>query len=185
MNPQKQNKKSKNMSITYVDLDFNKVKQKDETFSGFVVVRDTGKVSHITEFSNGDELGKISFRPTKEPLIFNIQYRDGYTELRYNNGSVSSVYNTKDNFPCGEYIRYDITGNHVVARVFYFDNMDVTSDIISFIGFSGSYSDFNHYELSEDEIFNITVCYGGSFKFHHEIKRSSSRFDEIVRNCIK
>lgn len=169
--------------MTLLNQDFIEVSEKSYNFSGFEVTRDTGKISYIKEYLDGSEIGKISFRPTSEPLIFSVVYQDGYIEQRYNNGGVSCVYNYVGGHLQGEYRRYDIAGD-LQARTFYHESTDITPDIMSFIGFSGSNEEFTKYEFSTDELFNISMRYGSFFKFNHELKRSSARFDEIVRNCL-
>lgn len=178
-------KKSKNMTITYRDMEYNEVHSPSEPFNGFSVVRDTGKISHITIIQDSTEIGKISFRPTNEPLIFSVKFIDGYTEQRYNNGNVSSIYLiTEDGEISGEFIRYDIAGK-LITRAFYDKSREVTDEVKSLVSFRGSDEDFMTYEFSTDEEFNITMRYGGIFKFRHEFTKDSSKFDEIVRNCIQ
>ncbi|AZU98033.1 hypothetical protein SEPL_334 [Salmonella phage SE_PL] len=173
--------------VTYKQKDGTLIKNSNELpqyFTGYKISKDYNKLSSITEFDKGTEIGRISFRPTQQPVIFSVKY-GGYSEERYNNGNVNSVYYTDHNARIyGEYRKYTINGELKTVKYFS-DSSDVTEDIKSFIGFTGDNDSFKTYKFAEDEVFNLYMMYGSKFKFHDEYRIDSSKFDDIMRFCLK
>jgi len=150
-------------------------------FSGYRIQIDHDKISKISEFFKNNELARIIYRPTKTPLIQKVEY-NGHVEERYNNNKVSSKYYMFDKKLYGEYLRYDIHGN-LQSRKYFYEDKDITEEIMSFIGYKDSLIAFMFYSFREDEAFNIMIRYGNHFRFSYESNRDSSEFDEITKYC--
>lgn len=174
--------------VTYKQKDGTVFKPNDnevlDCFTGYKITKDFNKLSNIIEFNEGNPVGKISFRPTQQPVIFSVKY-GGYSEERYNNGNINTVYYTDHyNRVQGEYRKYEVSGELKTVR-YYSNSTDVTEDIKSFIGFKGDSESFNTYKFAEDEVFNIFMLYGSHFKLHDEYRINSVEFDDIMRFCLK
>lgn len=159
-------------------------KQVPDHFTGYKIIKDYNKISSISEYNKGQEIGIIGFRPTRNPVIFSVKY-GGYNDTRYNNGSVCSTchwdYNGKLN---GEYRKLTIQGD--IHTIKYFHNsIDVTEDIKTYIGFNDNIDSFKNYKFTEEEIFSLYMMYGSLFKFYNEYRINSSFFDDIVKFCLK
>ncbi len=152
-----------------------------DEFSGYKIQIDHNKISKITEIENNVVLAKIDYRPTKTTLIHKIEY-NGHVEYRYNNNKVNSLYFEFNNKLYGEYKKFDPTGN-LIERKFYYDNRDITHDVIRFIGYKEDPNEFMNYTFQEDEMFNLMMKYGYYFRFCYESERESSDFDSITKYC--
>lgn len=173
-------------SIQYKDLTGNTYTPKEVSyhFTGYEIKKEHEKLSYITEYLNGEVLGTISFRPTKIPVIFSINYGQ-YREERYNHGGVRVIYLTnQDARLFGEYRRFSSTGELIEVR-YYMDSTEVTTDIMNFVNFGGSNEEFNDYQFGEDEHFNICMKYGAYFKFINEYDYNPQRFNDIVAYCLQ
>lgn len=172
------------MKIVYKCKDTDKVLTSVDmsTFNGYMIQVENGnKISNITELSNNFVLSKIELRPTKKPLIHKVEY-NGHIEYRYNNNNVSSVYYEFNNKKYGEYQKYDLNGV-LLDRIFYFDGLDITTEIMQFIGYKNGLTSFKDYKFKEDELFNIMMKYGFYFRFCNDSERESSDFDRINEYC--
>jgi hypothetical protein len=168
----------------YKDLEGTKSDSKPNKFTGYEIQEDYGRVSFVIEYLDGEVLGTITFRPTKTPVIFFVKYGN-YREERYNHGGISCVYT--EHYNCrlyGEYRKYSTIGSLIDVQ-YYNDGELVTNDIMKFVNFSGSTSDFKMYEFGEDEHFNICMQYGAYFKFINEYIYSPERSNQIVEYCLK
>lgn len=171
--------------VTFKDNAGNEVEVNEiSSFSGFEIKTEYNKVSSITEFNEGEVLGTISFRPTKTPVIFSVKYGN-YREERYSHGGVSAIWHSNaDNKINGEYRRYSTDGTLHEVRYFT-DGKEVTTDIMKFIGYTGSTEEFINYKFGEDEKFNIWLQYGSYFKFINECEYDPNHFNGIVQYCLK
>lgn len=150
-------------------------------FSGYRIQYDYGKLSNITEIRNNEVLAKIVYRPTKKPIIEKVEY-NGHKQNRYNNNKVSSVYFESNNALYGEYKKYDTSGN-IIERKYFWNNIDVTNDVMNFLGYDGSYEDFIKYSFREDEQFNLMMKYGLNFRFCHESDIEKLDYEYITEYC--
>lgn len=169
------------MSITYKNTEYKEVQYNPQKFTGYKIIKERNKISYINEYYNGEEVSKISFRPTQTPVIFSVRYGN-YHEERYANNEVCTRYYSINDKVSGEYKKYDAFGK--ITTVQYYNNgVNCTEEIKNFIGFNGTDEEFNNYTFSEDEEFNIMIKYGSNFKFLKEFGIDSSHFDNIVQNC--
>lgn len=152
-------------------------------FDGYRIQIDHNKISKITEMRYNEVLAKIDYRPTLTPTIHKVEY-NGHIEERYNNNRVSNLSYRFNGQLYGEYIKYTTQGE-LLDRKYFNNGIDVTNEIIKFIGYQDYISNFKYYELREDEIFNIMAKYGHYFRFVNESGRKSTDFDYITQYCYK
>lgn len=150
-------------------------------FEGYKIQLENGKISKIYELLNHIVLCRIDYRPTKATLIHKIEY-NGHIEYRYNNNRVNSLYYEFENKKYGEYKKFDTTGN-LIQRIFYYEDKDITDDIMKFIGYDDEPSNFMNYTFTESELFNVMMKYGFYFRFCYEAGRESTEFDLITEYC--
>lgn len=150
-------------------------------FSGYRIQYEYGKLSNITEIRDNEVLAKIVYRPTKTPIIEKVEY-NGHKQNRYNNNNVSSVYYEVNNALYGEFKKYDVSGN-LITRKYYFDNEDITEDVMRFLGYNGSTEEFMYYSFREDEQFNLMMKYGFNFRFCHESDIEKLDYAYITEYC--
>jgi hypothetical protein len=151
------------------------------SFNGYRIQIDHNKISKVTEIQYNEVLAKIDYRPTLTPTIHMVEY-NGHIEERYNNNRVSTVSYRFDGKLYGEYIKYTSEGD-IFVRKYFSNGVDVTNDIIKFIGYSDDIVNFKYYQFREDEIFNIMAKYGHYFRFVYESGRHSKEFDDITKYC--
>lgn len=171
------------MKIVYKCKHTGKVSSavKLDEFSGYKIQIDHDKISKITELVNNEVLAKIDYRPTMTPIIHMVEY-NGHIEERYNNNRVSNISYRFNGKLYGEYLKYTVQGE-LFDRRYYFNGVDVTDDIIKFIGYNDDVSNFKYYEFREDEMFNLMAKYGYYFRFAYESGRTSTEFDYITQYC--
>lgn len=176
-------KQKKNIVVQYLNNDFQIEQNPSPSFSGYAVRTERSTLSNIKIFENGDEVGLISFRPTKQPSINVIRYKN-YFEERYINGLISLQYTYYKDVLCGEYKKFDTDGT-LRMREFYSGQGVCNQEIMDFIQFKGTEEDFMHYEFKEDEEFNILMKYGSRFKLIKELGNISQYFDKVFEKCYK
>ncbi len=154
-----------------------------DEFEGYCIKLENNKLSKITELLCSIVLAKIDYRPTKTTLIHKIEY-NGHIEYRYSNNKVQSLYYEFDNKKYGEYKKFSPSGE-LTERKFYFENVDITDDVMNFIRYNGHPKDFKDYSFKEDELFNLMMKYGYYFRFCYESGRDSTEFDFITEYCQK
>lgn len=152
-----------------------------DEFSGYKIQIEHNKISKITELLNNEVLALINYRPTKTTLIHKIEY-NGHVEYRYNNNKVDSMYFEFNNKRYGEYKKFNPSGE-LVDRKYYYDNRDITEEVMRFIDYKDDPNDFKYYTFQEDEVFNLMMKYGFYFRFCFESERESSEFDLITEYC--
>lgn len=151
------------------------------SFDGYRIQIDHNKISKVTEMRYNEVIAKIDYRPTLTPIIHTVEY-NGHIEERYNNNRVSNLSYRFDGKLYGEYLKYSAQGD-LLDRKYFVNGIDVTNDIIKFIGYTDDVSNFKYYEFREDEIFNIMAKYGHYFRFVNESGRKSTDFDYITQYC--
>lgn len=171
--------KCKETGYVYKPKEINQLPPKG--FNGYRIQYEYGKLSNITEISNNEVLARIVYRPTKTPIIEKVEY-NGHKQNRYNNNNVSSVYYESNNSLYGEYKKYDIRGN-LIERKYFLDNVDVTTEVMNFVGYNGSYEEFMKYTFREDEQFNLMMKYGFNFRFCHESDIEKLDYTYITEYC--
>lgn len=176
-------KQKKGIVIQYYNNDFQLIYNPSTEFSGYVVRTEKNTLSNIKIFDSGNEIGIISFRPTKSPSINVIRYKNLFEE-RYVNGNISLQYTFYKDTLCGEYIKYDTDGK-ILLREFYSGNGVCTNEIIDFIQFRGTEEEFKYYEFKEDEEFNILLRYGSHFKLLKEMEKESQYFNCVFEKLYK
>lgn len=175
--------KNKTTEIIYKSKEFEVLEEFDrDSFNGYKIIKEKGTINHIIEYMGGVELARITCRPTKTPVIFSVSYGH-YGEERYNSNTVSRKFHVVNGKLEGETRQYTALGLPLAVK-YYHQGVDVTHDIMEFIGFRGSRDEFNSYIFAEDEAFNIMMKYGSKFKFLYEYNLDSKLFDEILLNCL-
>ena len=165
--------KCKSTGIVSDSVDLN-------SFDGYRIQFDYNKISKVTEMRYNEVLAKIDYRPTKIPIIQQIEY-NGHLEERYNNNRISSLSYRFDGILNGEYIKYTITGT-IMDRMYFYNGKNITTDVMNFIGYKDDVQEFKYYNFQEDEMFNLMAKYGHYFRFCSE-GRNSTEFDKITEYC--
>lgn len=164
----------------YKTKDGNVISEKEINFTGYEIKFYKKTVNSITEYSNGIFIGKINFRPTKNPIIYSVQYPP-YEEYRYNNNQISKKQHYKNDMLNGECRTYHSNGK--LYNINYYNNgKDITNEIIDLLKIKDN---ITNYILSKEEKFNIMVNYGSNFKFFEEYNIDSNYFDNIMKICLK
>ena len=172
------------VSIVYKSSNFSDCNEPQdfESFSGFQIIRERGKLSYIRELQDGIEITSIKFRPTQIPTILKAQYGN-YFEERYNGNTISSKCHLINGDLEGEYRKYSPDGTCIGVK-FFCSGVDVTQEIIDFLKLNCTVLTIHEYKFTEEEEFVLMVRYGSHFKFYYEYNIDSSTFDNIVLNCL-
>lgn len=153
------------------------------TFNGYKITKYYSKPNTVILYESGVEVGNIKLRPTSTPIIWYAQL-GSYCEERYSNDKVSTVHYVDNKGIQGQHIRYDIDGN--ISLIQYYQNsVDITDDVVNFVGYKGDRDSFKNYKFREEEVFNIYMLYGSKFKFYNEYRIESKTFDDILKFCLK
>lgn len=172
------------VSIVYKSSNFSDCNepQNYESFSGFQIIRERGKLSYIREVQDGLEITSIKFRPTQIPTILKAQYGNYYEE-RYNANTISAKCHLVNGEKEGECRKYSPDGICTGVK-YYSSGVDVTTEIIDFLNLKCTEQNIHEYTFTEEEEFNLMMKYGSHFKFFYEYNVDSSTFDNIVLNCL-
>lgn len=168
------------LKVVYKQKDGTEFNSLPESFTGYMISKYEISTHSIIEYRNGEIIGNITFRPTKTPVIFTVEY-NGYNEMRYTNGKILTVWNQNGKIMEGECRKFSADGD-LTGIEYYHKGNKVTQDIQSFLGTDKPLKD---YRFGEDDIFNLYMLYGSKFKFYNEYKRDSKYFDEVANFCLK
>lgn len=168
------------LNVVYKQKNGTVSKALPEHFTGYAISKYSESINSIVEYSNGNSIGTIKFRPTKKPVIFTVKYA-GYNEMRYTNGKILNIWNQDGRRMEGESRCFSVDGQ-LESIDFYHKGNKVTHDIQTFLSTDKSLID---YKFGEDDIFNLYMMYGSRFKIYNEYKMDSKYFDEVAEFCLK